>query len=269
MAIFSESQMRRYMRHLILNEVGFSGQRKLRAAKVLCIGAGGLGSPTLYYLAAAGIGTIGIAEGDVVDESNLQRQIIHFTADVGRPKLQSAREKIAQINPDVKVQEHPFYLDAANAVAIISGYDFVIDGSDNFPTKFLVNDACVIAGKPFSHAGILRFEGQAMTVVPRKSRCYRCLFREPPPEGSVPSCAEAGILGVVAGTLGTIQATEAVKFILGKGDLLTDRLLIYDALAMRFRESRGQRDPECAVCGDHPTILAPIDNRMPACTDPL
>ncbi|MDB5051732.1 MAG: adenylyltransferase [Fibrobacteres bacterium] len=269
MPIFSENQMRRYMRHLILTEVGFKGQRKLLASKVLCIGAGGLGSPTLYYLAAAGVGTIGIAEGDVVDDSNLQRQIIHFTADVGRPKLQSAKEKIAQINPDVVVQEHPGYLDADNAIETVSRYDFIIDGSDNFATKFLVNDACVIAGKPFSHAGILRFEGQAMTIVPRKSRCYRCLFREPPPEGSVPSCAEAGILGVVAGTLGTIQATEALKFLLGKGDLLTDRLLIYDALAMRFRESRGARDPECAVCGDHPSITKPVDYGRPACSDPI
>ncbi|MDQ3003156.1 MAG: ThiF family adenylyltransferase [Fibrobacterota bacterium] len=269
MPIFSESQMRRYMRHLILNEVGFKGQQKLLASKVLCIGAGGLGSPSLLYLAAAGVGTIGIAEGDVVDDSNLQRQIVHFTADVGRSKLQSAKEKIAQINPDVRVVEHHGWLEATNAVEIVSGYDFVIDGSDNFATKFLVNDACVIAGKPFSHAGILRFEGQTMTVVPRKSRCYRCLFREPPPAGSVPSCAEAGILGVVAGTLGTIQATEALKSILGKGDLLTDRLMIYDALAMRFRESRGARDPECAVCGDNPTILEPIDYGRPGCTDPL
>jgi molybdopterin/thiamine biosynthesis adenylyltransferase len=268
MAIFSESQMRRYMRHLILNEVGFKGQMKLANAKVLCVGAGGLGSPALLYLAAAGIGTIGISEGDVVDDSNLQRQIVHFTADVGRPKLDSARETLAQINPDVKVVGHPF-LDADNAVEIVSQYDFVVDGSDNFGTKFLVNDACVIAGVPFSHAGILRFEGQAMTIVPRKSRCYRCLFREPPPAGSVPSCSEAGILGVVAGTLGTIQATEAVKCILGKGDLLTDRLLIYDALAMRFRETRGARDPECAVCGDHPTITAPVDYGRPGCVDPL
>jgi molybdopterin/thiamine biosynthesis adenylyltransferase len=268
MAIFSESQLRRYMRHLILNEVGFKGQMKLAQAKVLCVGAGGLGSPALMYLAAAGIGTIGISEGDVVDDSNLQRQIVHVTASVGRPKLDSARETLAQINPDVKVAGHPF-LDADNAVEIASQYDFVVDGSDNFGTKFLVNDACVIAGVPFSHAGILRFEGQTMTIVPRKSRCYRCLFREPPPAGSVPSCSEAGILGVVAGTLGTIQATEAVKSILGKGDLLTDRLLMYDALAMRFRESRGARDPECAVCGDHPTITKPIDYGRPACADPL
>jgi adenylyltransferase/sulfurtransferase len=268
MAIFSESQMRRYMRHLILNEVGFKGQMKLASAKVLCVGAGGLGSPALLYLAAAGIGTLGISEGDVVDDSNLQRQIVHETASVGRPKLDSARETLARINPDVKVTGHPF-LDADNAVGIVSQYDFVVDGSDNFATKFLVNDACVIAGVPYSHAGILRFEGQTMTIVPRRSRCYRCLFREPPPAGSVPSCSEAGILGVVAGTLGTIQATEAVKCILGKGDLLTDRLLIYDALAMRFRESRGARDPECAVCGDHPTITTPVDYGRPGCADPL
>jgi molybdopterin/thiamine biosynthesis adenylyltransferase len=258
-AIFSDRQMRRYQRHLSLKEVGFKGQQKLLASKVLCVGAGGLGSPALYYLAAAGVGTIGIAEGDVVDESNLQRQIIHFTADVGRPKIQSAREKIAQMNPDVKVTEHAGYLSADNAVEVISGYDFVVDGTDNFAAKFLINDACVIAKKPFSHAGILRFEGQTMTVVPGKSRCYRCLFREPPPANAVPSCAEAGVLGAIAGVLGTLQATETLKFLLGRGDLLTDRLLIFDALAMRFRESRGGRDPECAVCGNHPSITKPID----------
>jgi molybdopterin-synthase adenylyltransferase len=268
MPIFTEHQMRRYMRHLILTEVGFKGQQKLKDAKVLVVGAGGLGSPALYYLAAAGIGTIGIAEGDVVDESNLQRQIIHFTEDVGRPKLQSAKEKIAQVNPDVTVREHPFFLDAENALGIIAQYDFIVDGSDNFAAKFLINDACVMLGKPFSHAGILRFEGQTMTVVPGKSRCYRCLFREPPPAGAVPSCAEAGVLGVVAGTLGTIQATEAVKFILGKGELLTDRLLVYDAMSMRFREIRGRRDPTCPICGEHPTITNLIDYGRPACVDP-
>jgi molybdopterin/thiamine biosynthesis adenylyltransferase len=265
MAIFSESQMRRYQRHLSLKEVGFKGQMKLAAAKVLCVGAGGLGSPALYYLAAAGVGTLGIAEGDVVDESNLQRQILHFTEDVGRPKLESAREKLVRINPDLKVVEHAGYLSAADAVGIISGYDFVIDGTDNFPAKFLINDACVIAGKAFSHAGILRFEGQTMTVVPGKSRCYRCLFREPPPADAVPSCAEAGVLGAIAGVMGTLQATEALKFLLEKGDLLTDRLLVFDALAMRFREIRGGRDPHCAVCGDQPTIKAPVDYMRPAC----
>ncbi len=268
MPIFTEHQMRRYMRHLILTEVGFKGQQKLSAAKVLVVGAGGLGSPALVYLAAAGIGTIGIVEADVVDESNLQRQIIHFTADTGRSKLQSAKEKIAQINPDVTVVEHEVFLDAGNALDILPAYDFVLDGTDNFAAKFLINDACVLLGKPFSHAGILRFEGQAMTVVPGKSRCYRCLFREPPPAGAVPSCAEAGVLGVVAGTLGTIQATEAIKFILGKGDLLTDRLLIYDAMSMRFRESRGQRDPACPVCGDHPSITSLIDYAQLPCEGP-
>ncbi len=269
MAIFSDTQMRRYGRHLSLREVGFKGQQKLLASKVLCVGAGGLGSPALYYLAAAGVGTIGIAEGDVVDESNLQRQIIHFTEDVGRPKLESAREKIAKLNPDVKVVEHPGYLTADNAVGIISQYDFVLDGTDNFPAKFLINDACVIAGKPFSHAGILRFEGQIMTVVPGKSRCYRCLFKEPPPAAAVPSCAEAGVLGAIAGVLGTLQATEALKALLGKGDLLTDRLMIFDALAMRFREIKGKRDPGCAVCGDNPTITKPVDyGPPPACETP-
>ena len=269
MAIFSDKQLRRYQRHLSLREVGFKGQQKLLASKVLCVGAGGLGSPALYCLAAAGVGTIGIAEGDVVDDSNLQRQILHFTEDVGRPKLASAREKLEKINPDVKVVEHPGWLTAENALEIISQYDFVLDGTDNFPAKFLINDACVIAGKPFSHAGILRFEGQAMTVVPGKSRCYRCLFREPPPAEAVPSCAEAGVLGAIAGVMGTLQATEALKCLLGKGDLLTDRLLIFDALAMRFREIKGARDPGCAVCGDHPTITAPIDyGRPPACDFP-
>ncbi len=266
MPIFNEGQMRRYKRHLTLTEVGFKGQRKLLASKVLCVGAGGLGSPALLYLAAAGVGTLGIVEGDVVDDSNLQRQIIHFTADVGRSKLDSAREKIARINPDVAVVAHPGFLAAANAVEIVSGYDFVVDGTDNFAAKFLVNDACVLAGVPFSHAGILRFEGQAMTVVPGRGRCYRCLFRQPPPAGAVPSCAEAGVLGAIAGVLGTIQATEALKFLLGKGDLLVDRLLIFDALAMRFREIRGGRDPGCAVCGDLPTIKAPIDYPGGACS---
>lgn len=267
MPIFSEAQMRRYKRHLTLTEVGFKGQRKLLASRVLVVGAGGLGSPALYYLAAAGVGTLGIVEGDTVDDSNLQRQILHFTADVGRPKLESAREKIAQINPDVKVVGHAGWLNAANALGIIRSYDFVLDGTDNFAAKFLVNDACVLAGVPFSHAGILRFEGQALTVVPGKGRCYRCLFREPPPPGAVPSCAEAGVLGAIAGVMGTLQATEALKYLLGKGDLLVDRLLIFDALAMRFREIKGKRDPECAVCGDAPTITAPIDYPGAACDE--
>jgi adenylyltransferase/sulfurtransferase len=267
MPIFNDAQMRRYKRHLTLTEVGFKGQMKLAQSKVLCVGAGGLGSPALFYLAAAGVGTLGIVEGDVVDDSNLQRQILHFTEDVGRPKLASAREKIGRLNPDVKVVEHPGWLTAANALEIVRGYDFVLDGTDNFPAKFLVNDACVLAGVPFSHAGILRFEGQALTVVPGKSRCYRCLFREPPPPGAVPSCADAGVLGAIAGVMGTIQATEALKCLLGKGDLLVDRLLMFDALSMRFREIKGKRDPGCAVCGDAPTIKEPVDYPGGACEE--
>ncbi len=265
MAIFSEAEMQRYARHFSLKSVDFAGQRKLKAGKVLCVGAGGLGSPALLYLAAAGVGTLGIAEGDVVDASNLQRQILHFTPDIGRSKIDSAQEKIGQINPHIQVNRHAFFLNAENILSVIKDYDFIIDGSDNFATKFLVNDACIMAHKPFCHAGILRFEGQVMTVMPRKSRCYRCLFREPPPAGAVMNCAEAGVLGAIAGTIGSIQATEALKFLLGIGELLTDRLLIYDALDMRFRENRGSRDPLCAVCGDSPTIKQLIDYDKPAC----
>ncbi len=265
MPLLDDGQLRRYKRHLMLQGVGFKGQMKLLQSRVLCIGAGGLGSPALYYLAAAGVGTLGIVEGDTVDDTNLQRQILHFTEDVGRPKIDSAREKIARLNPDVKVVEHREFLGAHNALEIFRNYDFILDGSDNFPTKFLVNDACVLTGKAFSHAGMLRFEGQVMTVVPGESRCYRCLFREPPPKDAVPNCAEAGVLGVVAGTMGTLQATEAVKYLLGAGELLTDRLLIYDALSMRFREIPGKRDPDCPVCGNHPTITALSPIEIPGC----
>ena len=264
MALFSPSQMQRYARHFDLAGVGFQGQLKLREAKVLVVGAGGLGSPALYYLAAAGIGTIGVADGDVVDLSNLQRQIVHFTADAGKAKTNSAAEKIRAVNPDVNVVEHKMYLDASNIAQVIAGYDFVVEGCDNFATKFLVNDACVLAKKPFSHAGMLRFEGQAFTYVPGH-RCYRCLFRAPPPPGSVPNCADAGILGMLPGTLGSIQATEAVKWILGLGELLTDRLLIFDALSMRFREIRGARDPGCPVCGDAPSITELRDEEGGSC----
>ena len=251
---FSPEEMRRYDRHFSLAGVGFHGQLKLKRAKVLVIGAGGLGSPALLYLAAAGIGCLGVADGDKVDLSNLQRQVLHFTPDVGKGKTQSTREKILAINPEVRVVEHPEYLNAANIERVLSGYDFIVEGCDNFATKFLVNDACVLLRKPYSHAGMLRFEGQTMTVLPGESRCYRCLFREPPPPGSVPNCADAGILGMLAGTMGTLQATEAVKYVLGLGQLLTDRLLVYDTLSMRFREIRGKRDPACPVCGNHPTI---------------
>jgi adenylyltransferase/sulfurtransferase len=264
MPIFDDNQMRRYERHFSLAGVGFQGQLKLRAAKVLVVGAGGLGSPALYYLAAAGVGTIGIADGDVVDLSNLQRQIVHFTDDAGKAKTTSAAEKIRAVNPDVNVIEHKLYLDASNIAAVIAEYDFIVEGCDNFATKFLVNDACVLAKKPFSHAGMLRFEGQTFTYVPGH-RCYRCLFRAPPPPGSVPNCADAGILGMLPGTLGSIQATEAVKWILGLGDLLTDRLLIYDAMSMRFREIRGGRDAGCPVCGDSPSITELRDEEGGRC----
>ena len=250
---FTSEQMRRYERHFSLTGVGFQGQLKLKNSRVLVVGAGGLGSPALLYLAAAGIGRIGIADGDAVDLSNLQRQIVHFTSDVGKPKTSSAREKIAAINPNVEIVEHREFLKASNIMTILADYDFIVEGSDNFAAKFLVNDACVMLRKPYSHAGMLRFEGQAFTYVPG-SRCYRCLFREPPPPGSVPNCADAGILGMLPGILGAIQAAEAAKYLLGLGELLTDRLLVFDALAMRFREIKGKRDPSCPVCGDHPAI---------------
>jgi molybdopterin/thiamine biosynthesis adenylyltransferase len=254
MALFTPQEMQRYERHFSLNEVGFKGQLKLREARVLVVGAGGLGSPALLYLAAAGVGRIGVADGDTVDLTNLQRQIVHFTEDIGKRKTHSAAEKIRAVNPEIEVVEHRQFLDASNVAGVFAGYDFIVEGCDNFATKFLVNDACVLLKKPYSHAGMLRFEGQTFTYVPGHSRCYRCLFREPPPPGSVPNCADAGILGMLPGVLGSIQATEAVKYILGLGELLTDRLLIFDALAMRFREIRGGRDAGCPVCGDHPTI---------------
>jgi molybdopterin/thiamine biosynthesis adenylyltransferase len=247
--------MDRYARHFDLAGVGFKGQLKLREAKVLVVGAGGLGSPALLYLAAAGVGTIGVADGDTVSLSNLQRQVVHDTPSVGTLKTASAAERIRAINPDVKVVEHSVYLDASNIAEVMAPYDFILEGCDNFATKFLVNDACVLLKKPYSHAGMLRFEGQTFTYVPGH-RCYRCLFRAPPPAGSVPNCADAGILGMLPGTLGSIQATEAVKYILGLGELLTDRLLIFDALSMRFRELRGGRDAGCPVCGTAPTITA-------------
>jgi molybdopterin/thiamine biosynthesis adenylyltransferase len=263
--IFTPQEMIRYERHFSLTNVGFKGQQKLRAAKVLVVGAGGLGSPALLYLAAAGVGTLGIIDGDTVDLTNLQRQIIHFTEDIGKRKTHSAAEKIRGINPEVEVVEHREFLDASNVARVFADYDFIVEGCDNFATKFLVNDACVLFKKPFSHAGMLRFEGQAFTYVPGQSRCYRCLFRAPPPPGSVPNCADAGILGMLPGVLGSIQATETVKYILGLGDLLTDRLLIFDALAMKFREIRGGRDAACPVCGDHPSITELRDEEGGRC----
>lgn len=249
----------RYSRHLILPEVGTEGQRRLKAGRVLLVGAGGLGSPSAMYLAAAGVGTLGIVDFDVVDTTNLQRQVIHGTSDVGRPKLDSARDRIAEINPHVAVQPHPVRLTSANAREIVRAYDVVIDGSDNFPTRYLVNDACVLEGKPCIYGSILRWEGQASVFWAGHGPCYRCLFAEPPPPGEVPSCAEAGVLGVLPGIIGCVQALEAVKLLLGQGDALIGRLLLFDALRMRFREMRLRRDPDCPVCGDAPTVRELID----------
>lgn len=260
-----EDQIERYSRNIILREVGGKGQKKLLESKVLIIGAGGLGSPAALYLAAAGVGTIGIADGDRVDLSNLQRQVIHFTGDVGASKADSAREKIARLNPDVDVKIHGEMVRAANAREIISGYDFIIDGTDNFAAKFLINDACVLLGKPYSHAGILRFNGQMMTVKPQSSACYRCVFKAPPPVGAIPGCGEAGVLGAMAGVVGTLQAVETLKYLLGVGDLLTDRLLIFDALPMSFREVTISRNPACPVCGEHPTITSLVDYEQKPC----
>jgi molybdopterin/thiamine biosynthesis adenylyltransferase len=239
----SEEQIERYSRHIILQDVGGEGQEKILNAKVLIIGTGGLGAPAALYLAAAGVGHLGIIDSDVVDLSNLQRQVIHFTPDVGKEKVFSAKEKIAQINPDVKVTAIHDLFRADNALDIIKDYDFIIDGTDNFPTKFLINDACVMAQKPFSHGGILRFDGQTMTYVPG-SASYRCVFDGPPPPNSVPTCSQAGVFGAIAGMLGTIQAAEALKYIVGKGDLLTNRLLIFDALKMTFRTVNVKPNPK-------------------------
>ena len=255
----TNEEVGRYSRHLIMPEVGMDGQRKLKAARVLCIGAGGLGSPATLYLAAAGVGTIGIVDFDAVDSSNLQRQIIHATPDVGRSKLESARDRLLALNPNVRVEGHETALTSKNALDILREYDVVIDGTDNFPTRYLVNDACVILGKPNAYGSIFRFEGQASVFATKDGPCYRCLYPEPPPPGLVPSCAEGGVLGVLPGIVGTIQATEAIKLILGVGEPLIGRFLIYDALRMRFRELKLRRDPECPVCGDRPTVRELID----------
>ena len=256
----NNDQIRRYSRHLILPEVGLSGQKKICSASVLCIGAGGLGSPIAMYLAAAGVGKIGIVDFDVVDFSNLQRQIIHGTEDVGRPKAESARETIKSINPTCDVVIHNTRLSSENALEIIAQYDIVVDGTDNFPTRYLTNDACVLLKKPNVYGSIFRFEGQASVFAPHLGGpCYRCLYPEPPPPGMVPSCAEGGVLGVLPGIVGCIQATEILKLALGKGSHLIGRLLLFNALDMKFRELKLRRDPECPVCGDHPTIKALID----------
>ena len=250
----TEQQMERYSRHIILDQVGSVGQEKLLASKVLIVGAGGLGSPSALYLAAAGVGTIGIIDADKVELNNLQRQIIHHTADVGVEKVVSAANKIRAMNPDVTVKTYHRWAKADNIRQIIREYDFVIDGTDNFPAKFLINDACYFERIPFSHAGVLQFVGQLITVLPDESTCYRCIFEGPPPANVVPSCSRAGVLGVLPGVIGSLQATEAIKYLLGLGDLLTDTLLTYDALTMKFRKVEFNRNPACPLCGKNPEI---------------
>ena len=251
-------QVKRYSRHIIMNDVGSRGQRKLMQSKVLILGAGGLGSPSAIYLSLAGVGTIGLVDFDVVDLSNLQRQILHHTADVGRPKLQSARDTIQAFNPDVNVVLHETRLGSDNAMEIISQYDMVVNGADNFATRYLVNDACYLAGKPLVDGSILIFDGQATVFIPGQG-CYRCLFPSPPPPGMVPNCAEAGVLGALTGVVGSIQATEALKLMLGIGESLSSRLLLVDALSMSFREVKLKRNPACPLCGDDPTVTELID----------
>src|SRR6478735_478286 len=260
---FTEEQINRYSRHILLPEVGGKGQKKIAQAKILLVGAGGLGSPAALYLAAAGVGTIGLIDSDVVDLSNLQRQVLHHTADIGRPKVLSGKEKINALNPDVQVVMHEERLTSKNAREIIGSYDITIDGVDNFPAKFLINDACFFAGKPLVHGGILRFDGRVTTIIPKKSACYRCVFKTPPPAGLVASCQEAGVIGVLAGIIGTIQATEALKLVLGIGRPLTDRLLDFDARKTLFREIKVKRNPQCALCGEHPTITELFDDGDP------
>ena len=247
---FTEEELNRYSRHILLKDVGVEGQEKIRQGKVLIIGAGGLGAPVALYLAAAGVGTIGIVDGDVVDLSNLQRQVIHFTPDVGTPKVESAKQKMLAINPNVKVNTYREFLMADNALDLISDYDFIVDGTDNFPVKFLINDACVMAGKPCSHGGILRFEGQTFTHLPGTA-CYRCLFKTPPPANAVPTCSQAGVLGAIAGMLGTIQAAETLKYLTGVGELLTNRLLTFDIASMQFHTVPFCHNEECGACSNH------------------
>ena len=255
----THEEVKRYSRHLIMPEVGMTGQKKLKKASVLCVGAGGLGSPLAFYLTAAGVGRIGIVDFDVVDFSNLQRQILHTTEDVGRPKLDSAADKLKALNPNVNVELHETRLTSDNALQLFEKYDIVVDGTDNFPTRYLVNDACVLTGKPNVYGSIFRFEGQASIFAASDGPCYRCLYPEPPPPGLVPSCAEGGVLGILPGLIGLVQATEVIKLILEKGNTLVGRLLLFDALGMKFRELKLQKDPECPVCGENATIKALID----------
>lgn len=254
---FTIEQRERYARHFALQEAGEEGQEKLLSGSVLIIGAGGLGSPAAMYLAAAGVGCIGIADADDVDLSNLQRQIAHGTADIGKAKVESMRETIERLNPDVTVRTYRVFAEEGNILELLEDYDFIIDATDNFEAKFLINDACVKAGKPFCHAGILRFQGQVMTYVPGMGPCYRCIFRNPPPEGAVPNCRQVGIIGAVPGIIGSLQAMEAIKYLLGAGELLTGKLLTYDALKMEFRTVRlPERVPDCPVCGKNKKTLA-------------
>ncbi len=255
----SHAEIARYSRHLIMPEVGMEGQRKLKAARVLMIGTGGLGAPLGMYLAAAGVGTLGLVDFDVVDESNLQRQIVHGTKDVGRPKIESARDRLSDINPHIKIETYETQLTSANALELFREYDVIADGTDNFPTRYLVNDACVLLGKPNVYGSIFRFEGQASVFWAERGACYRCLYAEPPPPGLVPSCAEGGVLGVLPGIVGAIQANETIKLILGDGEPLINRLLLFDAWKMRFRELKLRKDPECPVCGPRATIKELID----------
>ncbi len=265
---FNEDQITRYSRHILLPEVGGKGQKKLAQASVFLLGAGGLGSPAGLYLAAAGVGRIGIIDSDVVDLSNLQRQVLHHTPDVGRPKVRSAEEKIQVLNPDVQVEYYQERLTAQNALELIKQYDVIIDGVDNFPTKFLINDACYFADTPLIHGGILRFEGRVFSIKPKQSACYRCIFKQPPPPGLVANCQEAGIIGAVAGIIGTIQATEALKLILGIGQPLTDRILDFDARKTTFREIKIKRNPNCALCGLHPEITELFEHEQEICQLP-
>jgi sulfur-carrier protein adenylyltransferase/sulfurtransferase len=255
----SADEIKRYSRHLIMPEVGVDGQKRLKAGSVLCIGAGGLGSPAAMYLAAAGVGRIGIVDFDVVDFSNLQRQLLHGTSDVGRSKLASAKDRLRDLNPHIEIDTYEATVTSDNALDLFKPYDVILDGTDNFPTRYLVNDACVLTGKPNAYGSIFRFEGQASVFATREGPCYRCLYPEPPPPGLVPSCAEGGVLGVLPGIIGVIQATEAIKLILGVGEPLIGRFLIYDALKMRFRELKLRKDPDCPVCGTHPTVTKLID----------
>jgi sulfur-carrier protein adenylyltransferase/sulfurtransferase len=258
----TNAEIARYSRHLIMPEVGMDGQRKLKAAKVLCIGVGGLGSPVCMYLAAAGVGTLGLVDFDVVDFSNLQRQIVHGTPDVGRPKLDSAADRLHSLNPEITVRAHETELNSGNALDLLAGYDLVVDGTDNFPTRYLVNDACVLIGKPYVYGSVFRMEGQASVFATTEGPCYRCLHPDPPPPDLVPSCADAGVLGVLPGIIGTIQAVEALKLILGIGEPLIGRFLVFDALRMRFRELRLRKDPDCPVCGTHPTVRELVDYKQ-------